>query len=293
MYTEETRSLCRPRNPTLGYRMWRPGKRRRLIILIHGMASNLTRWSEFVDTTSLKEGLDIIRIDLRGHGSSQYRGYLSMKTWCKDIADIMQHEGYDNAIIVGHSLGAQVAMNFASLQPEKSTGLILIDPLFYESLDAKARRHYRLRFLTWIPVIIIMALNQLGIYRRHIPARDLWELDKNTRTLLLDSGKKQEMIDNYSSPWPDLKHFPVANYLQEYWLSIKPTPAPATLKLPVLVLLAVDSGFGDASTSKDIIKTFPDVSIVDIDAYHWPLTEKPVETREAIENWITEKFTGH
>ena len=32
----------------------------------------------------------------------------------------------------------------------------------------------------------------------------------------------------------------------------------------------------------------PDVKMVPIDAYHWPLTERPVEVREAIESWCAE-----
>jgi hypothetical protein len=32
----------------------------------------------------------------------------------------------------------------------------------------------------------------------------------------------------------------------------------------------------------------PDVKMVPIDAYHWPLTEPPVEVRQAIESWCAE-----
>ena len=32
----------------------------------------------------------------------------------------------------------------------------------------------------------------------------------------------------------------------------------------------------------------PDVKMVPIDAYHWLLTERPVEVREAIESWCAE-----
>ena len=40
---------------TLAYRLWRPGPPRRLIVLLHGLASNLTRWTEFVQATRLRE----------------------------------------------------------------------------------------------------------------------------------------------------------------------------------------------------------------------------------------------
>jgi pimeloyl-ACP methyl ester carboxylesterase len=58
---------------TLAYRLWRPGRPRRTLVLIHGLASNHTRWSEFVNTTRLRESWDLLRPDLRGFGGSVAR----------------------------------------------------------------------------------------------------------------------------------------------------------------------------------------------------------------------------
>ena len=40
-------------------------------------------------------------------------------------------------------------------------------------------------------------------------------MDEATRTKLLQLGKQEEMVELYSSPWEDLKFFPVGSYLQE------------------------------------------------------------------------------
>ena len=70
----------------LRYRVLRSGTApRRLIVLLHGMASNMTRWSEFVEHTALKKNWDILRLDLRGHGESFARGRLGIDVWSRDL----------------------------------------------------------------------------------------------------------------------------------------------------------------------------------------------------------------
>ena len=96
----------------IGYRIERAPDRRPLLVMIHGLASNLTRWSEFVEYTRLRHNWDLLRIDLRGHGTSMVRGRIGMDLWCEDLSAVLEEEGYDTASIVGHSLGAQVGIHF-------------------------------------------------------------------------------------------------------------------------------------------------------------------------------------
>ena len=290
MEKETPREITTDDGATLRYRLWRPGRHRKLLVLVHGMASNMTRWSEFVEHTRLKDDWDILRLDLRGHGESLYRGRLSMKQWGRDLSDILDTERYQDAVIVGHSLGAQAALHFAHDYPSRVKGLVLVDPVFHEALPARLRLMYHLRGLIWVLVMAVRLLNMIGMRRRHIPNRDLRQLDRLTRERFLDTGRHEEMIANYSSPWPDLKHFPTANYLQELIMTISPVPPVAEIKVPVLALLASAPTFTDLDTTKTVIRRFPRSTIVDIHAYHWPLTERPDETREAIEAWCREHF---
>ena len=43
--------------------------------------------------------------------------------------------------------------------------------------------------------------------------------------------------------------------------------------------------YTEPKVSRDLIAEFKNPTTVEIDAYHWPLTEKPVEVRQAIETW--------
>lgn len=274
----------------LGYRLFRGAAApRRLIVLLHGVASNMSRWSEFVEHTSLKATWDLLRPDLRGHGESFPRGRLSLEIWCRDLRDILDAEGCDQALLIGHSLGAQVAVLFAARYPARVRGLVLIDPIFHQALRSGMRVLSRLRPAVSLLAALIRLLNRLGLRRRHIPVRDLRKLDEKTRQYLLAAGKQKEMIELYSSPWEDLKFFPIASFLQELIEITRPLPALAEIKVPILALLSSGITYTDPDITQKTLAGNAQVQTVTVDAYHWPLTEKPQQVREAIEKWC-ERF---
>ncbi|MDH3563605.1 MAG: alpha/beta hydrolase [Gammaproteobacteria bacterium] len=270
----------------LGYRLWREGtKPRRAIVLLHGMASNMTRWSEFVEHTSLKHHWDILRPDLRGHVESFARGRLGLEVWSRDLQTLLDVEHYEKAVVIGHSLGAQVAMHFAAHHPARVQGVVLIDPVFHQALRGAMRVADIFRPVLEGIVSLILFLNRIGLRRRNIPGRDLRIMDEATRLKFLGAGKQEEMIDLYSSPWEDLKYFPVASYLQELLEIIRPLPPLSQIKAPVLALLSKGITYTDPKTTHRLLEEQPEIQIETIDAYHWPLTENPLQIRNTIEAW--------
>jgi len=268
------------------YCLWRaPKQPRPVIVLLHGVASNISRWSEFVEQTTLKDTWDILRIDLRGHGESLWRGKLNIKVWCQDLLRILDHEHYSRVLLIGHSLGVQIAVNFASRHPSRVIGLVLIDPILGKALVGHLRLASRFIPILRLAVMVVRVLNRLGIYRRNIPQRDLRALDEKMRETMLATGQFEKMINRYSSPWPDLQHFPTANYLQEIMEMVRPLPPLSSIVAPVLVILSQGATYADPKVSPELIAQFKNATTVVIDAYHWPLTEKPVEIRQTIDAW--------
>src|SRR5215470_9371623 len=99
---DQLKSLRMADGVAVAYRIWKPDRARRLLALLHGVASNMTRWSEFMAHTLLGESWDLLRLDLRGHGLSLYRGRLDMGVWCDDLSAIIRAEGYSDVVIAGH-----------------------------------------------------------------------------------------------------------------------------------------------------------------------------------------------
>lgn len=284
---DETRRLPLSDGITLGYRRWRapnnPG--RQTLVLLHGLASNRTRWSEFVEHTSLRDGWDILCPDLRGHGESFTRTPINLEIWCDDLAKLLDAEGVQQAVLASHSLGAQVALLFAARHPARVAGLVLIDPVHRPALRGWLAWASRLAPVLRATTAFLRLLNRLGLRRRVIPLRDLRALDEATRAALAQSSETSDIVRRYTSPLADLKYFPTAHYFQELVEVTRPLPPPAVIRAPVLVLLSKGVTFTDSEIMRAWIAQCPSAEMQTIEAWHWPLTERPVEVRTAIENF--------
>ena len=285
------RSITAPDGCTLSYWLRRTSDQPApVILMIHGAASNHTRWSEFVDSTRLAETWDLLRPDMRGNGQSFYRGRLDLDVWSRDLALLLDAEKYSKALLVGHSLGAQIAIQFAHDHADRVQGLALIDPVVRDALIGRKRRVSHSRPLFRAAVSVIRGLNALGLKRREIPDRDLRELDRETRIALQDGQSAEEIAKRYSALGPILRYQPTANYLQQLIATTASLPELETITVPVAILLSTGITFADPRINREALEHFPDVQFTSIDANHWPLTESPDEVRQAIEEWVVERF---
>ena len=256
------------------------------LLLIHGAASNMTRWSEFMERTALTARYDIIRLDLRGHGRSLYRGRVGLEIWCDDIASVLRQEGHQRAILAGHCLGANVAMMFAVRHPHLTHGVVLVEPMLHRALIGTLRRLSRLVMPIKALIAVILLLNRLGIYRRHLAALDLYELDKTFRARLSEPGGDQALVRRYASPWQDLKTMPSAIFLQDLLEVIRPLPLDV-IRGPFLALLSTGHTFVDPAITTAVLSGLAQGEIHTLDAKHWIPTEQPQAMRELIEAWVT------
>lgn len=257
------------------------------LLLLHGAASNHTRWSELLEHTVLTDTWDVLCPDLRGNGASMTRGRLDREIWSRDLSQLLDAEEIPGALLVGHSLGAQIALDFAYRHPRRARGLVLIDPVFRSALIGGRRRLSRMLPLLRLLALGLRALNAVGIHRRTIDsARDLRALDEKTREALSGGETHQEIARRYSALGPILRHMPVANYLQQLIETISDVPPLERLEMPVLVLASAGVSFADAEANRRQIERFPGARTVVVDANHWPLTERPNDVRQAIEEWV-------
>lgn len=281
---EFSRTIRRENDIEIGYKILREHKARPLLVMIHGLASNNTRWSEFVDHTHLSQQWDLLRIDLRGHGSSMHRGYITMLDWIDDLAAVLRCEGYTRATIVGHSLGAQVGMHFQEKYPETVASIIMIDPVFPDNLSGRLLKAKKLKWLVKLTAQVLIFANRLGLRRKSFPVRDLRALDEKTRQILA-SDPNIHIGDLYTNPFIDFEFMPIANYLQDMLEVNRPLPILENINVPILVLLSSGASVSDPQKNQAMIGRFPNAKTVTIAANHWLLTEKPREARDAIEKW--------
>ena len=279
--------MTRPDGARIAYR--RTAARRRTgkapMLLLHGLASNLTRWSEFVERTTLADERTLIRVDLRGHGDSPTRGPLSLELWSEDLLALLDAERADRAILIGHSLGAQVALACAARAPQRVAALVLIDPVFRSALHGQWKWLARAASLFVTAAALVRGLNALGLRRRSIPPLDLRALDELARASLGSPQAEAEFIRRYSSTRADLRTFRTAHYLRELVEMFRPLAAPESIAMPTLVLLSTGATFAALPEMQAIAARFPHAEVKTVACHHWPLTERPDEVRGIIEGW--------
>ncbi|MCS6945885.1 MAG: alpha/beta hydrolase [Sutterellaceae bacterium] len=286
---ETLRRLPRPDGATVCYALTTAAQRAagRAVLLLHGLASNKSRYSEFVEQTQLSARFDLLRVDLRGHGESHARGALSLEIWADDLAAILAAEGHPRAILVGHSLGAQVALAFAVRYPQRATALALIDPLLRAGLHGRGRWLARAAPLLAAAARLVRLANALGLRRRQVVPYDLRALDLQARAALGTPQAEAEFVRRYSSTCEDLRHMHTADYLQDLVELVRPLPL-AAVSQPLLALLSRRGTFADPQATARALAVLARVRIEWIDCQHWPLTERPHEVRAAIEAFCAE-----
>jgi pimeloyl-ACP methyl ester carboxylesterase len=257
------------------------------LLLLHGLASNASRFEEFCEHTRLRHRHRLLRVDLRGHGGSLTRTRLDTATWCDDLAAVLDAEGLPQAHVLGHSLGAQVALQLAQRHPLRVASLVLVDPVFRHALHGRSARIARSAPLLRVAAALVRTANALGLHRRTLPPLDLRALDQQARVALADPDPAAEaaFIAHYSSTRADLRHVPLAVYLQDMVEMFSPVPRPAGLPQPVLALLSSGATFADGPEMRAALAG-PRVRIETIHCHHWPFTERPAEVRRAVEDWV-------
>lgn len=257
------------------------------LVLLHGFASNSTRWSNFAADTGLRPDWNILCPDLRGHGHSPWRGRLRGEHWLDDLAAMLDAEGIERADIGGHCLGANTALRFARRHPARTRRLVLIEPLDPTALGGRLARLRSLRgLLPWLAAPVRLA-NALGLYRRRLPVLDLAELDRETRARLNASGDTGVLTQRYGSVRHDLRYMAVAAYLQALAEVVRPLPALAQLPQPALVLLSSGGLFGDPAHTRATLAALPAATVELLDAEHWIPTEQPERMATLIDTWLS------
>jgi pimeloyl-ACP methyl ester carboxylesterase len=98
----------------------------RAIICVHGLTANCRCWDTMA--ASLTPRYKLIALDLRGRGLSEKPpGGYCVEQHSRDIEAVMENLGIERPVIVGHSLGALIALALTARRPEKTAGLVLVD----------------------------------------------------------------------------------------------------------------------------------------------------------------------
>lgn len=96
------------------------------VALIHSLAMDGPFWSPVV--SRLKEQATVLTYDCRGHGGSEKsQAAYTVALFADDLADLLDHVGWEKAVVCGASMGGSVALAFAIRYPQRTQALGLLD----------------------------------------------------------------------------------------------------------------------------------------------------------------------
>jgi pimeloyl-ACP methyl ester carboxylesterase len=108
----------------LGLRCWRSGDPR--LFFVHGFAQGGFVWRSLAD---FMPQYAAAAIDLRGHGDSDHDpgGEYSLRRHVEDVVAAVGSLGAGDCVLIGHSMGAEIALLAAERLPRRPRAVVLID----------------------------------------------------------------------------------------------------------------------------------------------------------------------
>src|SRR4030088_28919 len=103
------------------------GKGSKTVILVHGWTCDDTTWESQVP--ALSKEYRVITLDLPGHGKSgsPADGKPSMDLFARAIEAVRSEANADRVVLVGHTMGAPVVVQYARLYSQHVSGLVFVD----------------------------------------------------------------------------------------------------------------------------------------------------------------------
>lgn len=97
------------------------------VLFAHSFAGDSAHWSSALD--HLKPHRRAVAFDFSGHGRSPpAAGHYSYDLLSRDLAAVADVVSPDPFVLVGHSMGAAVAIEYAALHAQRVKALVLVDP---------------------------------------------------------------------------------------------------------------------------------------------------------------------
>lgn len=257
------------------------------LVFVHGYGNDAHVWDEVCPVFA--PYYRTLAITLRGHGDSDWdaEARYDHGSMSRDLSAALDAAGCERVVIVGHSMGARVAMRLAGDQPERLAGFAIVDsapeldargvtrirlearsgPVTFGSVDEYARllgQHY--------PVTRAATLEKLAAHwlREQPDGRFAMKLDPKLR-----SGKPPGETE-------DEMRAAMADEARRLWAALETLPCPA------LVVRGAASDVFDPDTADRMVdEVIPDARLAVVPrAGHSVMLDNPEGFSEVLSAFV-------
>lgn len=252
---------------------------RRPIIFLHGLFGSKKNNGSISRILARDLGRLIFALDLRNHGDSPHASPHDYVTMADDVAMFISQQGLTSATLIGHSMGAKTAMTLALKSPHLVDSLVAVDNA---PIDAALARDFA-KYIQGMKQIQDANITRqadadkiLRDYEDALPIRQF--LLANLRR---EQGQRVQKfripLEILAKALDHLGDFPFKN------------PNEVRFEKPTLFIRGSRSNFVPDELIPLIGQFFPRFRMVDIDAGHWLISEKPDAFRTAVVDFLLER----
>lgn len=102
--------------------------RSQALLIVHGMRDHAIGF-DAVAAPIAAQGWRVIAFDLRGHGDSDAPGIYTLPHFSVDLAAVIERLELSAPVLLGHSLGGQIAFHYAGLHPGTLGAIVNVEGL--------------------------------------------------------------------------------------------------------------------------------------------------------------------
>ncbi|OAP56715.1 hypothetical protein AYL99_08827 [Fonsecaea erecta] len=270
------------------------------LIIMHGLFGSQRNNRTLSKALAKDLSRPVYTIDLRNHGDSPHSPVHTYTAMARDVEHFLDRHKITSPTLIGHSMGAKVAMTLALRQPERYSALVPVDNA---PVDAALKGD----FGTYLE-----AMKEIDEMRprpkRQSDADKIlskYEPDLAIRQFLLTNLVKmpvvhgtpgQQQQQQQHAARKDKHHETELRFRIPLHTLAKSLPNMADFpfkdpdthkyKGPTLVVRGTKSHYVADETLPVIGRFFPKFELLDFDCGHWVMSEKFEEFRRALVEWV-------
>lgn len=240
------------------------------VIILHGLFGMLDNWRSIA--RMLEGNYQCILVDLRNHGRSPHHEEMNFQVMAADIKELMDDLDIDEAIIIGHSMGGKVAMQFAIDHPDRVSKLIVID------IAAKAYQPHHDDVITAIESVIPSEIKERS-EAEQILRSYLGHDEATVQFLMKNLNRMPEGGFEWKANMPV-----ILDHYEEILESIR---SDTPIDKPALFIRGALSGSLKDEDWPEIKSLFPQAQLITIaNAGHWVHADQPEALISALRTFM-------
>ncbi|MCA1930853.1 alpha/beta fold hydrolase [Rheinheimera sp.] len=238
------------------------------IVLIHGLFGSYENLG--VIARALADQWQVVNLDMRNHGRSGWHDNMSYALMAEDIKDTLDHLGLDQVVLLGHSMGGKISMEFALRYPTRVSKLILADI----SPVQNRPRHLE----------ILSALESINLDQ----IRSRQQADQQLALTITETGVRQFLLKSLYKEGDQFRwRFNIKALIANYQELLKAPESKGPFTGPTLFIKGADSDYLLPEHQSVILQLFPTSKAkVIMGTGHWLHAEKPVAFSKIVTDFL-------